>query len=402
MVLGLAVVRHADSLQATGSRSGARPTRGYSVDLAERASTSTAFFEPEPGLNEEGKVVRVRGVFEPDDPKDMHPDIAEDFWEPYVNSPRMDSDHLSPDRLRSSDLNDLLQPDFMEQKRFGISPMQAIGAVFKDETVVSGMDELNKESWRAVAKYNNLPPPDDDHLELAMGAPLRPSPSCPALPHAPPSRHPAATSPTLGDASRAAAGMLPERAIQQTFMWTDDWGETKRWSAEVSEAYARMLPEANFTATPGAVDWLTALNEYQVPCVVCTSVARAQVVTMLEKAGLSNMFQEIVAADDGCETQEQAYLLASLKLKRPPMKCVVFADEPKEVSVAHETTAKAIAVVSKHSGNGGLRRDFSHADLRVSGLQELRISQLKEIADREPEESWLPELQPEPFWGPGD
>jgi beta-phosphoglucomutase-like phosphatase (HAD superfamily) len=366
MVLGLAVVRHADSLQATGSRSGARPTRGYSVDLAERASTSTAFFEPEPGLNEEGKVVRVRGVFEPDDPKDMHPDIAEDFWEPYVNSPRMDSDHLSPDRLRSSDLNDLLQPDFMEQKRFGISPMQAIGAVFKDETVLSGMDELNKESWRAVAKYNNLPPPDDDHMELAMG-------------------------------------MLPERAIQQTFMWTDDWGETKRWSAELLEAHARMLPEANFTATPGAVDWLTALNEYQVPCVVCSSVARAQVVTMLEKAGLSNMFQEIVAADDGCETQEQAYLLASLKLKRPPMKCVVFADEPKEVSIAHETTAKAIAVVSKHSGNGGLRRDFSHADLRVGGLDELRISQLKEVADREPEESWMvPELQPEPFWGPGD
>merc|ERR1740130_2207222 len=106
--------------------------------------------------------------------------------------------------------------------------MQAIGAVFKDETVLSGMDELNKESWRAVAKYNNLPPPDDDHMELAMG-------------------------------------MLPERAIQQTFMWTDDWGETKRWSAELVEAHARMLPEANFTATPGAVDWLTALNEYQGP-----------------------------------------------------------------------------------------------------------------------------------------
>ena len=146
LVLGLAVVRHADALQATGSRSGARPTRGYSVDLAERASTSTAFFEPEPGLNEEGEVVRVRGVFEPDDPKDMTPVIAEDrvrgvfepddpkdmtpviaedYWEPYINSPRMDSDHLSPDRLRSSDLNELLQPDFMEIKRFGISPMQA-------------------------------------------------------------------------------------------------------------------------------------------------------------------------------------------------------------------------------------------------------------------------------------
>ena len=221
LVLGLAVVRHADALQATGSRSGARPTRGYSVDLAERASTSTAFFEPEPGLNEEGEVVRVRGVFEPDDPKDMTPVIAEDYWEPYINSPRMDSDHLSPDRLRSSDLNELLQPDFMEIKRFGISPMQArhalalpchthrkvcaklwwrgwaarspvldpcltrvcgqaIGAVFKDETVLSGMDELNKEAWRAVAKFNNLPPPDDDHMELAMGAPLPLVPSTPA------------------------------------------------------------------------------------------------------------------------------------------------------------------------------------------------------------------------------
>ena len=114
--------------------------------------------------------------------------------------------------------------------------------MFKDETVLSGMDELNKESWRAVAKYNNLPPPDDDHMELAMGAPPRPSPLVPSTrrPHAPPSRHPAATSPTLGDASRAAAGMRPERAIQQTFMWTDDWGETKRWSAELVEAHARI------------------------------------------------------------------------------------------------------------------------------------------------------------------
>lgn len=365
LFLGLGILLGRARSYTTGSGSGTRPTRGYSIELAER-STSTAFFDPEPGLNEVGRVVRPRGVFEPDDPKDMYP-VVEDFWEPIINSPRMDSDRLSPEWLRASDLNDLLQPDYMDEKRFRISPLQAIGAVFKDDTVMSGMDELSKESWRTVARHNDLPIPDDDYLELALG-------------------------------------MLPERAIQQTFMWTDDWGETKRWSNEVIEAYARMLPEANFTATPGAVDWLTALNEYQVPCVVCSSVARAQVVTMLEKAGLSNLFQQIVAADDGCETQYQTYLLASLKAKRPPMKCVVFTDEPKEISTAHETSAKAIAVVTKTGGNGGLRRDFSHADMRVSGLDELRISQLKEVAGREPEEEWViqPELQPEPFWGPGD
>ena len=81
--------------------------------------------------------------------------------------------------------------------------------------------------------------------------PLRLSPRAPtpltrttALPAAPGREAP----PTPGDAPRAAAGMLPERAIQQTFMWTDDWGETKRWSNEVIEAYARMLPEARCAA----------------------------------------------------------------------------------------------------------------------------------------------------------
>ena len=80
--------------------------------------------------------------------------------------------------------------------------------------------------------------------------PLRFSPRAPTLLHAPPHsrRHPAATRPKHGDVPRATAGMLPERAIQQTFMWTDDWGETKRWSNEVIEAYARMLPEARFAA----------------------------------------------------------------------------------------------------------------------------------------------------------
>ena len=122
-ILGLGLlVGHARSY-TTGSGSGIRPTRGYSIELAER-STSTAFFDPEPGLNEVGRVVRPRGVFEPDDPKDMYP-VVEDFWEPIINSPRMDSDRLSPEWLRASDLNDLLQPDYMDEKRFRISPLQA-------------------------------------------------------------------------------------------------------------------------------------------------------------------------------------------------------------------------------------------------------------------------------------
>ena len=80
---------------------------------------------------------------------------------------------------------------------------QAIGAVFKDDTVMSGMNELSKESWRTVARHNDLPIPNDDYLELALGAPPAPLPACPhpltrttALPAAPGREAP----PTPGDA----------------------------------------------------------------------------------------------------------------------------------------------------------------------------------------------------------
>jgi beta-phosphoglucomutase-like phosphatase (HAD superfamily) len=260
---------------------------------------------------------------------------------------------LSPDRLRASDLNELLQPDFLEAKRLAVSPMQAFGAMFKDATVLNGMVELSKESWAMVAREHDLPPPEDDDVQRAMD-------------------------------------MMPERAIQQAFMWTDDWGETRKWGSEQREAYAKILPEFNFNATPGAVDWLTALNQWEVPCVVCSDrLAREQVNVMLEKAGLGKFFQQIVTAEDGCETTEQSYLLASLKINRPPMKCVVFEDEPRGVSAAHDATAKVIAVVGDtRPGQDGLRRDFTHADLRVGGLDELTISQLKEVAEREAEPLW--------------
>ena len=57
--------------------------------------------------------------------------------------------------------------------------------MFKDETVLSGMNELSKESWRVVAKDNDLPPPDDDLMDLAMGAACASTTRHHAPPHAP-------------------------------------------------------------------------------------------------------------------------------------------------------------------------------------------------------------------------
>merc|ERR1719373_22244 len=109
-----------------------------------------------------------------------------------------------------------------------------------------------------------------------------------------------------------ATGMMPERAIQNVFRWTDDWGETRRLAYEGFEAKSRLLPNWEFKPTPGAVDWLRILSEYQVPRVITSTMGREQALQVLEKAGL-------------------AYLLCCLPIERPPSRCVVFEDEPSGV-----------------------------------------------------------------------
>ena len=173
--------------------------------------------------------------------------------------------------------------------------------------------------------------------------------------------------------------MRPERAIQQTFRWTDDWGETQKLAFEHYQAKSSVLQSLEFEAAEGAREWLALLNEYQVPCCVCagTSLDRAAARRALSTAGLDELLEqcEYVTVEDGCETAEQTYLVACIKVQRPPERCVVFEDDVHGVIAAHEATAKAVAVVSS-AANGS---DLRIADQRVSSLDELSLMSLREL-----------------------
>lgn len=199
------------------------------------------------------------------------------------------------------------------------------------------MHELDRESWVAVATEHNFEPPDDD------------------------------------DVTRAT-GMLPERAIQSVFRWTDDWGETRRLAYEGFEAKSKLFADWEFKPTPGAVDWLRILAEYQVPRVVVSSLGREQALQALQKAGLAELLPQVVSADDGFETTEQSYLLGCLALMRPPSRCVVFEDEPSGVVSAHDAMTKVVAVMSNHPAYS-----FQHADSRIGSLEDLSLMSLREV-----------------------
>jgi hypothetical protein len=101
-----------------------------------------------------------------------------------------------PQQLRASDLNELLQPDYMSRLRFNNFPLQQYGVIFKLDVMLSNAIEMHRRPWALVAAEQGMREPDDDEILRAIG-------------------------------------MRPERAIHQTFRWTDDWGETQKLAFEV-------------------------------------------------------------------------------------------------------------------------------------------------------------------------
>jgi beta-phosphoglucomutase-like phosphatase (HAD superfamily) len=248
-----------------------------------------------------------------------------------------------PDRLLGSDLNEILHPDYLDRLRFNQSPMEAYGAIFKWDLLEQGALELFRRPWELVAEAHGLEPPDDE-------------------------------------AVMRAAGQRAERAIQG-FHWTEDWGETRALADEHARAQRAVFREHDFAPAEGALEWLETLNKFKVPCCCASTLSLEQAEEALTRAGLRPFFSRLVTVEDGCETAEQAYLVSSLKVQRPPERCVVFEDEPRGVVAAHQATAKTVAVLNGRARGGELR----HADKRVASFDELTLMSLKELfADADP------------------
>jgi len=246
---------------------------------------------------------------------------------------------LPPAQLRGSDLNELLQPDSVQRLRFVVSPMEAYGALFRWDTVFAGLRGLHAAAWAEVAEAHGLPFDAED--------------------------------------SDRTVGRRPEIAVTQVFRWQpalDDWGVAQALSYEFCEALGRRFSSYAFEPRPGAVRLLTLLNEYQVPCCLCSELDERSLSDKVEAADMARFFQASICAEDGAETAEQAYLASCVKLRRPPARCVVFEDSPQGVSSAKEALAKAVALVGKHPAY-----EMMHADLRISSLEDLTLMAIREL-----------------------
>ncbi|KOO21949.1 phosphorylated carbohydrates phosphatase [Chrysochromulina tobinii] len=177
----------------------------------------------------------------------------------------------------------------MSRLRFNNFPLQQYGVIFKLDVMLSNAIEMHRRPWALVAAEQGMREPDDDEILRAIG-------------------------------------MRPERAIQQTFRWTDDWGETQKLAFEHYHAKNTVLRDFDFAVADGAKEWLTLLNEYQ--------------------------------------------------LERPPERCVVFSDDVDDVLAGHDATAKVVAVMGGARRNGA---DLRIADQRVSSFEDMSLMSLREL-----------------------
>jgi len=248
---------------------------------------------------------------------------------------------MSQRRIGATELNASLAADHLDRHRHVLAPDEAFGAVFTLDALLGTRRQEELAAWRAVAAAQTppLPPPDFDDI-------LR------------------------------AESMPPALAVERVFYWTRDWGDVQR----LLRAKDEVLAAAALTtveAVPGSVGWLEALGRYGVrACVLAEGIGRTQVRRLLAAMGLDAVVPalEVVSADDECDTAEQALLLASCRVDRPPCKVVVFTDAPGGVTAAHEVSAKAVALVGAYKA-----WELRAADCCVGDYDELKVMNVRRL-----------------------
>ncbi|KAL0321782.1 UNVERIFIED_CONTAM: hypothetical protein Scaly_2474600 [Sesamum calycinum] len=87
-----------------------------------------------------------------------------------------------------------------------------------------------------------------------------------------------------------------------------------------------------------------------------------------------NLLKAIVSEEDGMDSIAHRFLSAAVKLDRKPSKCVVFEDDPRGITAAHNCTMMAVALIGAHPAY-----HLGQADLAVGSFNELSVINLRRL-----------------------
>ncbi|MBA0721264.1 hypothetical protein Golax_008824 [Gossypium laxum] len=236
-------------------------------------------------------------------------------------------------------LNDRLQEGFLKRIRYAMKPDEAYGLIFSWDDVVANTGALKLNAWKQLALEEGKEiPPEADAQKLMLYA--------------------------------SADHVLHKVRILR---WETIESEVDRLKSRLSQIYYDNLSKLR-KPMEGLEEWLDAVSTAHIPCAVVSSLDRRNMVDALERIGLKKYFQAIISEEDGMESIAHRFLSAAVKLDRKPSKCVVFEDDPRGITAAHNCTMMAVALIGSHPAY-----DLGQADLAVGSFNELSVINLRRL-----------------------
>ncbi len=165
----------------------------------------------------------------------------------------------------------------------------------------------------------------------------------------------------------------PERAITEMLHWTRDFAYARRLGFRLNELYSEQF-EGISQPLPGIKEWLERVNQIGIPIAVVSNMSRESTQDALDRLAMGQMFDALVTAEDDMDTCASQLLSASIKVARPPKKCVAFTSSPVMVTAAHNCTMKAVAVLGAYPAY-----ELKEADLTCANLEELSIYNVRRL-----------------------
>ncbi|KAK9167974.1 hypothetical protein Syun_000114 [Stephania yunnanensis] len=234
-------------------------------------------------------------------------------------------------------LNDKLQEGFLQRIRYAMKPDEAFGLIFSWDNVVADTRALKLNAWKQLASEEGKYIPEDVGIQKAI----------------------------------LSAGA--DHVLQKILLWGEGESELERMKSRLSQLYYENLLKASKSGEKFR-KWLDAVSTARIPCAIVSCLNRKSLVEALHRMGLSKYFQAIVAEEDGMESIAHRFLSAAVKLDRKPSKCVVFEDDPRGITAAHNCTMMAVALIGGHPAY-----ELVQADLAVASFSELSVINLRRL-----------------------
>uniref|UniRef100_A0A803NBW3 Haloacid dehalogenase-like hydrolase superfamily protein n=1 Tax=Chenopodium quinoa TaxID=63459 RepID=A0A803NBW3_CHEQI len=165
----------------------------------------------------------------------------------------------------------------------------------------------------------------------------------------------------------------PDHVLNKVLQWEKSETDVYLLKMRLSHLYYENLLKLD-RPLEGVEEWLEAVSTARIPCAIVSNLDRRIMVEALDRMGIKKYFQAIVSEEDGMEAMAHRFLSAAVKLDRKPSKCIVFEDDPRGVTAAHNCTMMAVALIGAHPAY-----DLVQADLAVANFSELSVINLRRL-----------------------